>query len=84
MARDLQLPDEAAIEIATTMLEQLYGLDDVAGVSSSGMDVGGSSTSTSSTTLSVETDMMMRGAWKMDPKEYMATTTHIISIHRPI
>ena len=83
MARDLQLPDEAAIEIATTMLEQLYGLDDVAGMSSSGMDVGGSSSSSSTTPLLVETDMM-RGAWKMDPKEYMATTTHIISSHRPI
>ena len=75
MARDLQLSEEAAIDIATTLLEQIHGLDiPPLGATGGGGGGGGSDL--------VETSM--RGAWKMDPKEYVATTTQIISSHRPL
>jgi len=90
MTRDLQLPEEAAIDIATTLLEQLHGLDvPPLGASAAAGGVGGGTDPSSrmppldgSSTLLVETSM--RGAWKMDPKEYVATTTQIISSHRPL
>ena len=78
MARDLQLPEEAAIDIATTLLEQIHGLDiPPSGAATTGGGGGGGGGSDL-----VETSM--RGAWKMDPKEYVATTTQIISSHRPL
>ena len=77
MARDLQLPEEAAIDIATTLLEQIHGLDiPPSGATATGGGGGGGGSDL------VETSM--RGAWKMDPKEYVATTTQIISSHRPL
>jgi len=123
LATELHLPDEAAIEIATTMIEQILlyenqdGDDDTddddndenvdlkrrrleldpdfisptTGHRSSISSSHPSTTNTTSMTLSEEggegisttTTTTEMGAWKMDPKEFVATAMQIVSNHRP-
>jgi hypothetical protein len=97
MADDLQLPEEAAVDIATTIVEQIYGLNVPSGEESlisqppsTNKEGDGSFSSPSITTIAAAGggggggEVNSMGAWKMDPKEYVATTTQIVSSHRPL
>lgn len=68
MAKDLNLPEEAVIAITICILEQLHGLS---------MDTSPDESAPSQ----VE---RQRGAWMLDPKETVATTSQIVAHYRPI
>jgi len=70
MSKELNLPDEATIGIAITVLEQIYGLPiDQTQDPSLVNDI----TNKSST-----------GAWMIDPKEQASTATQVVAQHRSI
>lgn len=69
MTKELNLPDEAVVDIVTTVLEQLYGLP---------ID------NASDPALANSKTRPLRGAWTLDPKEHNATATQIVAQHRTI
>jgi hypothetical protein len=71
LGKELNLPDEAIVATATTILEQLYDLP----MDTSPEVVVGMSSITSNNNK--------RGAWMMDPKEHVATVGHMVAQHRP-
>lgn len=78
IAKDLMLPDEAALDIATLMLEQIRSFQNNNNPTNDAVVLDDETPSTSTSTSKP------RGAWIMDPKEWLATTTHIVSNHRPL
>eukprot|EP00536_Pseudo-nitzschia_multiseries_P009681 jgi/Psemu1/258314/estExt_Genewise1Plus.C_2780007 len=71
MANELNLPDDAIISIAMTIIEQLHGLD---------VD-----TSSDSTLENDTTKMSYRGAWiTNDPKEHASIVSQVVAQHRSI
>jgi hypothetical protein len=71
LGKELNLPDEAIVAVATTILEQLYDLP----MDTSPEVVVGMS--------SVPSNNNKMGAWMMDPKEHVATVAHMVAQHRP-
>lgn len=71
MGKELNLPEEAIIAIATTILEQIYGLS----VTDRTQDESSGTMSTTTTSR--------RGAWMLDPKENSATVNQIVAQHKP-
>jgi hypothetical protein len=67
MAKDWKLPDEAMVPIATSILEQLYGLP---------MD-------STADPLALGPDTARRGAWLLDTKENVAVLGQLVAQHRP-
>lgn len=70
MSKELNLPVEATIGIAITILEQLYGLP---------IDQTQDPTLVNNTTNKSST-----GAWMIDPKEQASTATQVVAQHRSI
>jgi hypothetical protein len=71
LGKELNLPDEAIVAVATTILEQLF---DLPMDTSPEVVVGMSSVASNNTKM---------GAWMMDPKEHVATVAHMVAQHRP-
>ena len=69
MANEMNLPDEAIIVIAMTIIEQLHGLP---------ID------KTLDSTLANSIKKSCRGAWTMDPKEHASITSQVVAQHRSI
>ena len=94
MAEEMNLPDEAVVAIATTMIEQIYGLSmdatkdarlPTTATATSGNDKGsGTTAAKSSSSSSAAAGVGNRGAWAMDPKEHASITAQVVSQHRSI
>jgi len=77
MARDYQLPDEATVHLATTILEQLYGLS----VDPTPEKVLPPSTLQPPTQPPTKTTTKT-GAWLVPPRDQGATMAHVVAHHR--
>jgi len=93
MAEELNLPDEATVAIATTILEQLHGLEiDTTpnltlsivpnAQTNSNAAPGGNTTNATITTKSAS--KLLRGAWMMDSKDHASIATQVVAQHRSI
>ena len=96
MAEELNLPDEATVAIATTILEQLHGLEidtsadttlSIESRSNTTSNGQNNSNATSSSNVKVTTNIAskhLRGAWIMDSKDHASIATQIVAQHRII
>lgn len=97
MAEELNLPDEATVAIATTILEQLHGLEiDTSADTTLSIDNSNSNTTTNGQTNSTTTtssnvtvttnsaSKKLRGAWMMDSKDHASIATQVVAQHRSI
>mmetsp|Transcript_4930 Transcript_4930/g.11757 ORF Transcript_4930/g.11757 Transcript_4930/m.11757 type:complete len:247 (-) Transcript_4930:1863-2603(-) len=90
MTEELNLPDEATVAIATTILEQLHGLEIDASADTT-LSIESSSNSTpngqSNNNFAVTTNSAskkLRGAWMMDSKDHASIATQVVAQHRSI
>ena len=91
MAEELNLPDEATVAIATTIIEQLYGLvidktPDPTLANNSSSNNSNTTTTSSSNNTSNNTSKTKgsRGAWLVDPKERASFASQVVAQHRGI
>jgi len=81
MARDYQLPDEATVHLATTILEQLYGLS-VDPTPEKVLPPSTSQPPTPSQSQSHTKTTTKTGAWLVPPRDQGATMAHVVAHHR--
>ena len=93
MAKELNLPEEATVAIATTIIEQLHGLKmDPTTDQSLSMDVVNNpnnnnslnSNPSASTTTTAVASKSLRGAWLLDTKDQTAIASQVVAQHRSI
>jgi hypothetical protein len=68
MGNEYNLPEEGVVAIATTILEQIYGLT---------VDASPDASATPTT------NKRTTGAWMMDTKDHVATVAQMVAQHRP-
>ena len=93
MAEELNLPEEATVAIATTIIEQLHGLKmDPTTDQSLSMNVVNNpnnnnslnSNPSASTTTTAVASKSLRGAWLLDTKDQTAIASQVVAQHRSI
>ena len=90
MAQELNLPEEATVAIATTIIEQIYGLeidatpDRTLAIRGNNTNTSGSNTGNASTTIVTSGNNSSRGAWVMHPKDHASIASQIVAQHRSI
>ncbi len=94
MAEELNLPDEATVAIATTILEQLHGLEidttqdltlSIDPTSVQANSNGATAGNTANATItSKSASKLLRGAWMMDSKDHASIATQVVAQHRSI
>jgi hypothetical protein len=97
MAEELNLPDEATVAIATTIVEQLHGLtiDTTSDPTlannatnstntSNANTVANNTTNNNNVTTNNASGKPSRGAWLIDPKEHASIAQQVVAQHRSI
>ena len=83
MAEELNLPDEAIVAIATTIIEQLHGLKiDTTPDQSLSINVVQNPNNTGSASTTAVASKSQRGAWLLDTKDHTAIASQVLAQHR--